>query len=386
MSELLSVIDALAAVDARTLSEPDALVDLEELLRARDQLDGVIAARLQVADSRDVTVHECGRHTRSWLVEEMRLSPDEAGRRMTVARSSVFHPIVGADTLAGDISHDHARVILSCLRRLLPSWRELAESELVEAARVVDPVSLGRLCRELRLRTGADEDAEAAAQRRFESRWATITSTFDGMTHLEAMLDPECGAVLTAALAPLMTRAGEIDERTSSQRRADALVDLARRALDSGRLPDHGGDRPHVMAIVPFDELRDGVATRQLDSARLNGVAITAESARRIACDANILPAVLGSRGEVLDLGRSQRTWSIAQRRAAALRDSGCVFPGCQAGLERCQLHHLEFWANGGRSDLRNSAYVCHFHHWLVHHSTWTITRNVVGTIEVCRT
>jgi Domain of unknown function (DUF222) len=125
MSELLSVIDALAAVDPRTLSEPESLVELEELLRARDQLDGVIAARLQAADARNVTVHECGRHSRSWLVEEMRLSPEEAGRRMNVARSTVFHPVVAAATLAGDISHDHARVIVSCLRRLLPPWERL---------------------------------------------------------------------------------------------------------------------------------------------------------------------------------------------------------------------------------------------------------------------
>ena len=386
MSELRSAIDALAALDVHAMPEPTLLVELEELLTAKDRLDGVIAVHLQAADVRGVTVNECGRSTRSWLVEDQHLSPEEAGRRMAVAKTLPYHPAIGAALLDGEISHDHARVIASCLRRLGVSWREIAEPELIEAARQVDPTSLGQLCREIRVRSGADDDAEAAAQRLHDSRWATILKTFDGMLHLEAMLDPEAGAMLAAALAPLMVRAGDIDERTTPQRRADALVETARLALEHGGLADHNGERPHVAVTIPYNELRDGVTGGQLGHAEVNQHPISPETARRIACDAHILPVVLGGPSETLDYGRTRRSWTKAQRRAAALRDKGCVFTGCQAPLSRCQLHHLIFWTNSGPSDLHNSAYVCTFHHWLVHHTNWTITRNPQGTIEIRRT
>jgi hypothetical protein len=106
-----------------------------------------------------------------------------------------------------------------------------------------------------------------------------------------------------------------------------------------------------------------------------------------LACDAGIIPAVLGGASEVLDLGRKQRTWTTAQRRAARLRDGGCTWPRCQATLESCDLHHEQYWARDhGKTDLGNSLHICHFHHWLVHHTPWTIKRNHAAQIEVSRT
>jgi hypothetical protein len=386
MSELFSALDSLAADDLHAMAEPTLLARTESLLSARSRLDAEIARSLQVMDARDVTVHECGRTVRSWLVEEQRLAREDATRRMLVARATPFHPELTAAMATGELSHEHARLILGCLRRLPGEWAVVAESELIEASRRVDPTSLGQLCRELRVRSCADEDAEALAQRMYDERWLTMSTTFEGMVHLEGMLDPESGATVAAALGPMLVRAGADDTRLAAQRRADALVELARRALAAGALPDHGGDRPQVVVTIPWTELRDGIAAGQPSRASLNGVPITPSIARRIACDAGILPAVLGADGEILDLGRSQRLFSKAQRRAAALRDGGCVFPDCQAHLERCQLHHLDFWEHGGRSDLHNSAYLCAFHHWLVHNSRWAITRDGQGRIEVQRT
>jgi hypothetical protein len=140
----------------------------------------VLAVHLQALDARDVTVSECGRHTRAWLIDEAHLSPEDAGRRLAVARLSRSSP-GSAALLAGEITHEHARVMIGCLLKLDPSWREAAEAELLTFARDHDPAMLGALCRELRVRTGADEDAEAAAQRRYDSRWATSSKTFDGM-------------------------------------------------------------------------------------------------------------------------------------------------------------------------------------------------------------
>jgi hypothetical protein len=114
---------------------------------------------------------------------------------------------------------------------------------------------------------------------------------------------------------------------------------------------------------------------------------ITPQTARRLACDADIIPAILAADGTILDLGRSQRTWSTAQRRAARLRDGGCVFPKCQAPLNQCDLHHLDFYALGGPTDHDNSAHLCHFHHWLIHHKNWQISRDpTTKKIQVRRT
>jgi hypothetical protein len=184
-----------------------------------------------------------------------------------------------------------------------------------------------------------------------------------------------------------MGRHGPEDERTIAQQRADALVELAGFSLDHGDLPDSGGHRPHVMAILPWSELRDPLAAGKSCHGTLNGQPITPAAARRLACDAGIIPAVLGGAGEILDLGRTTPTWSTAQRRAAALRDGGCGWPDCTTELSRCQLHHIKHWvAHHGPTDLANSVYLCRFHHWLVHHTTWTIARNPAGTIEIQRT
>jgi hypothetical protein len=387
LGDLDTVISSLATVDAHGLSDTDLLDETETLLATRNTLDGLIAVRLQAADVRDVTVAECGRTTRSWLVEDQHLSPAEASRRMWVARRLPAHPQLADLLLAGRISHDHAQLIINCVTKLPVDWREPAENELCEFATANDPATLARLCAALRVRSGADEDAEAAEARRHAARQLTVSSTFDGMIHLDGMLDPESGAILQAALTPLVaTPTGPEDTRTTSQRRADALTDLARFSLTHADLPDHGGERPQVIVTIPYTELRDGINTGQLGHATLNGTPVTPTTARRLACDANLIPAILGTHSEILDLGRTRRSFSRAQRRAAALRDHGCTFPRCQTPLARCDLHHLNHWEHGGPTNHTNSAYLCAFHHWLIHHTNWTITRNTHGTIEISRT
>lgn len=387
MGELFSVLDTLAADDVHSMPVPLLVSSTEMLLTARNRLDAEIARRLQASDIHEATVLECGRTTRSWLVEEQMLAPDEATRRMSVARSLPSHPTLAAAFVAGDISHDHVRTILGCLRKLPGHVTDVAETELTAAARHADPVSLGRLCREIRIRTGADEDAEAAAQRLYDSRWAAMSRTFEGTVHLEAMLDPESGAVLEAAIAPLMSSRTAGDDRTTWQRRADALVDLAQRALNRGELPDHNGDRPQIAVTISWEELCRGLTAGRLPTATCNGtLPITPATVRRLACDADLIPAVLGSRGEVLDLGRSTPTWSTAQRRARRIEDKGCTWPRCQAGLDRCQIHHLDFVSRGGPTDKDNGTHLCRFHHWLAHHRRWAIVRGKSGRIEVYRT
>jgi hypothetical protein len=396
MSQLLSVIDDMRATDPHTLSSASLIVELEELIEAKDRLDAVIVRRIQAADVIDATVDECGRSVRGWLVEEIRRSPLDARRTTFLARSLPNHPAVGAAFDAGDISAEHAHVIISCVIKLPPVHREWATGTLLDAARSVDPSMLGQVTREIRLRTGADENREAAAQRRYAERWARASTTVFGMVHLEAMLDPENGQTLIAALNALTGNRPDRnhpdgdDDRNMGQRRADALVDLAHYSLSGGALPDHGGDRPTVMVTIDYQQLV-GQLNDATGVAMLNGpygpTPISPQTARRLACDADIIPALLGTDGTILDLGRSTRTWTTAQRRAARLRDGGCVFPKCQASLHQCDLHHLQFHSLGGTTDHNNSAHLCHFHHWLIHHKNWQIWRDpTTKKINVRRT
>ena len=96
-----------------------------------------------------------------------------------------------------------------------------------------------------------------------------------------------------------------VDDRTHAQVTADALVGLAEAALAHDDLPEHGGQRAQVIVTIPYEELKNGLAARQVPIGTLGRYEVTPNTARMLACDADIIPAILGSRGEVLDLGRS---------------------------------------------------------------------------------
>ena len=94
---------------------------------------------------------------------------------------------------------------------------------------------------------------------------------------------------------------------------------------------------------------------------------------RRLACDAAILPAVLGSTGQTLDVGRQRRLITGPLRRALVLRDRGCAFPGCDRPPRWCDAHHIHHWADGGTTSLTNAVLLCGHHHRHLHHSDWTV-------------
>ncbi|MGH8899080.1 MAG: DUF222 domain-containing protein [Egibacteraceae bacterium] len=203
-----------------------------------------------------------------------------------------------------------------------------------------------------RLRERVDEwthtvDPEALGgreRRAWANRRASVTSDgLDGSGCVEARLDPVGIATLTAALDPLARKTGHADERTYPQRLADALVELARRSLDSGGLPQVAVQRPHVILIATAEAL-DGKAGAS--AARLDGVGpVSSATAQMVCCDAETdranlphPPALNGTRnGEVLDAGRTRRQPTKAQRVAVIARDRVCV--GCGALASRCQVH-----------------------------------------------
>jgi hypothetical protein len=104
------------------------------------------------------------------------------------------------------------------------------------------------------------------------------------------------------------------------------------------------------------------------------GVTIRPDTARRLACDCNLIPAVLGGASEPLDIGRTTRVIPAAIRRALVLRDGGCRFPGCDRPAQWTDAHHLRHWLHGGHTKLDNLVLVCRRHHVMLHETGWTIT------------
>ena len=113
------------------------------------------------------------------------------------------------------------------------------------------------------------------------------------------------------------------------------------------------------------------------------GIHVSAETARRLACDAAKVEMRHGPDGEILDVGRRTRTISPALRRALAARDGRCRFPGCQN--RRCDAHHIEHWADGGETALDNLVLLCRRHHRAVHEEGFRITLDAAGDVHFTR-
>ena len=161
-------------------------------------------------------------------------------------------------------------------------------------------------------------------------------------------------------------------------------------AVDPDRLPLHGGDATTVIVTIDLAALRADLGTAELLGASAvpgsdEPTLITAADARRLACTADILPAVLGGRSEVLDLGRVSRLFSAAQRKALLLRDRECRAEGCEIPGTWCEAHHWLPWSRGGRTDLDDGVLLCHHHHHRVHDAGHTAERLPNGDVRFAR-
>ncbi len=389
---------ALAAAKAAVTADPHALPDepllaaLDELVDARRLLDVAIARYLAVVDVREATIEPYGRGTRAWLIEDKHLSAASAGRLLKVSRQLPVRPVMSEALTAGEMSIEHAAPILRTLAKLAPADREVDEKILVEAAKDVDPDSLRALCQATEEAACTNEQADARRERLHGNRYLHLFSTFDGMVRIDGVLEPDAGAAVIAVIEPLAQKLGPEDDRTVPQRRADALATLAGAAAGfDDLLPDFNGDRPHLDVIARYetllDELDPHAAYDPAGAPTVNGIRVSPDTVRRLACDADILPVVMNSQSEVLDIGRASRIWPKAIRNALQIEDGGCGWPGCQMPLWATRIHHLIYWFHGGPTSKANGVHLCRFHHWLVHHRRWKIWRDAdTNKIHVART
>ena len=195
----------------------------------------------------------------------------------------------------------------------------------------------------------------------------------DGRLGVEGFLEAEQGAAFRSLIeqfaAPRPAAEGIPDPRTTPQRNADALLEVCGLARAAQDCPTTAGEPPHLSVTLSWEVLRTGLGTATLDY----GTPLSAAAARRWACDAKIIPVVLGGESEPLDVGRAMRTVPLSLRRALVARDRGCAFPGCDRPPGLCQAHHCRHWGNGGDTSVDNCVLLCETHHRHVHHTGWEI-------------
>lgn len=149
--------------------------------------------------------------------------------------------------------------------------------------------------------------------------------------------------------------------------------------LPADKLPKAGGTDATITVSLQYRQLIDdlGSATVNTDEQ------ISAGQARRLACNAGIVPIVLDGDSKILDHGTSRRLHDRAQRTALAHRDGGCCWPRCDRPPGWCESHHLRPFSTGGPTSIDNGALFCAFHHHLLHEGTWAATRAPDGVIEI---
>ncbi|MGH3906040.1 MAG: DUF222 domain-containing protein, partial [Pseudonocardiaceae bacterium] len=294
-------------------------------------------------------------------------------------------PATAAELAAGRIGPAQVRVITATMRRIPPGVHPdpaaQAEQTLAGAACRFDPAALARIGE--RLLAHLDPDGPEPAEEPEQQRELRVHTRPDGSVSLAGQLDPEGGARVLEVLGSLNQRRPPVDgipdTRSQARRDADALVEAMSRLLDDDELPTRGGQRPHLVLTLGLAELVTGLGAATLDT----GGHLTAAEARRLACDAGIIPMVLGSDSMPLDVGRQQRLATAALRDALGQRDQGCAFPSCGRPPRYCEAHHIVSWLDGGETKLHNMCLLCDYHHTIVHRQHWHIRLDTRGHPEI---
>lgn len=352
----------------------------------------VLAGRMQAfalslvaeIESRDAAHHELGIGTSSWLADGLRLTPREANRLIHDANDLTRFTQVREGMLEGCISVPQSQAVTRVLTKLPDlgfAAEQVAEATMVGYCAEFNSDALKRLSRHL-LEVVAPEVADETEAKRLEReawqasqrRHVTFTPDGAGSMLLRGSLPIVAGELLKAQVDALANQARRAaldaadplvrpEPVTMGMRRADALVTLIDGAARAQVAPANGGDRPRIMVTIGYDQL---LADCTRNGLLPTGTELSAGELRRLACDADLLPVVLGGPSGVLDVGRDHRLVTPTIRAALTARDKGCVFPGCDQPPSACEAHHLIPWQHGGPTSLANMVLACRHHHGII--------------------
>ncbi len=281
-------------------------------------------------------------------------------------------PATAAAFAAGATTMRHVGVIATLMNSSPASRISLAdrmsiEASLGEAAMIFSPRDVRIMGQELL--AAADQDGPEPDERpgRNELHFGTNA---DGSGWIRGQFeDAEAFATITTGLDARTRPSPENRGTTAGERNAAALVEICRFALGYEDIGEINGERPNLVVTIKLEDLENRARGALLHT----GGTLTPAQLRRIACDADLIPVVLGEHGEPLDIGRSDRRIPLRTRRAVAARDGGCAHPGCDRPPSWSEIHHVIEWQHGGRTDVDNLVMLCRAHHDQIHSTEWAI-------------
>ncbi len=362
-------------------TDPDTLdsAGLDTYLRRLAELTAWCDARQVRATRRQRQLAAEGRGTdpRNSLANHGRQSSKQA--RAAAERETVCTQMPGFEHALqhGSVAAGHLDAIATATRNLTDTERAdfvaEADSLLSDATRHgVD--TFARHCRELargiRARANAGADVDELEQQRRRSRVSRWVDEQTGMCSTLIECDPVTDRQIWTAIQRERARLRRRDQQTGARTSWDRLtVDALVEAVQGPPGRSRGSVVVHIDAATLTGDRHDGTLC-ETD----NGVCVPISTARRLACDADIIPVVLDGAGVVLDQGRAKRLATVEQRTAIEAMQTTCSHPDCTVTIDDCRIHHLQPWQRGGRTDLAELAPVCETHHHLVHEGGWTLT------------
>lgn len=398
MHQIRATIDGIHAAlsdaaDANPvfLSVEEKRAALVDLMRAEAR---VAELRLRIeADADDLVAQDGCRDVAAVITAAGLADPRTAHREMRLSRGLGRYERVRACLADGRFTREHATVIVHALDALPGDLRpgvvgeaevslcQLAEQHQPRELRilgqrilqVVDPdaadVAIAKAL--------ADEERDARQRARL-----SIVAQGDGTTKVMGLVPDAVGVRLRVVLesfAQPRKAALEADGATAPRHRlmAEALAQLLE-TLDPQRLPVHGGGATTVVVTIGLEALRSELGSGELSDDTL----LSAGEIRRLACTADVLPAVLGGDSEILDLGRARRLFSPGQRKALRLRDRRCRAEGCAVPAAWCDAHHRRPWSRGGPTNVKDGVLLCGHHHRRAHDSAYDTSRLPNGDLR----
>lgn len=416
MSHVLSRVHAslteVGEVPLGCLSDADVVRLVDELTGVTSRLTRELCRVVAEADRRRLGDATGARDVHQWWAGRSRHTHADAARLSRLARAfeDDLHAPTARALAGGELRVEQARVIVGAVdaipasvcaadgitRIIDPGVRAQARDHLLAAAAEHDAKALRRLGKRILdvVAPELGEAQEASALVREESR-ADATADLvlhddgDGRCHGRFTLPSHVGAMLKRHLLALANpaRHAEFDLRDEAggwkplrRRLGEAFIEYVER-YPVEATPTTAGVNATIVITMTLEQLLGEHATALLD----DGTRMSAGQARRLACEAGIIPVVLDGSSIPLDLGRSRRLFTKAQRIALGLRDGGCTARGCETTASGCHAHHDDPWSRGGRTGLANGRLLCPRHHRLAHDFRYAMTVHADNKVTFAR-
>lgn len=396
-SVVIERVNALSSRDTSKFSVAELREGLNDIRSLRAWLDSLQSRLVAMMSELKSVMPEVE------LIRESGLSTSDVRKVMARTETIGSVPVFGEALAEGNVTSAHVDALSAGLKILGEQSDKLIERapELLVTAQTMTADEFTKLVRRT-AQTLTDDGGVSRFEKQRRQTFLRHWVDADGMTNLFGKFDPERGSIVSALLdagVEAMFHSGdrevpvECDASVvpNDHRRALALVGLlqSRPGSDSlggalgGALSGSLCDRParaEIVVHIDYELLAGHAHGADQGESRtcrtLNGSELTVETIRRLACEAEIIPLVLDGKSVPLDVGKSKRLATAYQRRALAAVHETCAIDGCSVKFSHCEPHHIDYWENGGPTDLNNMVPLCSRHHHAAHEGGWKLSLN----------